>query len=401
MSAPTDKKELTRNERYRIGGTEYRALNLLARLVPLYYLGFLIGFSLCMRIYIACSSYAQEVLNNIDPWFFSIFVSVTAFTNLGLCHLDSSFALFRDSPVPLFLVMTLVLVGNTAYAILLRCIIWICLHLTPEKCVMQREAFRYLLDHPRRCYTTLFPAMQTWWLLIVLVSITLVEWTSFVALNYWLPVLNGIPWASRCIGGLFQAVSTRNAGFSVVSNAELNPGTQLIYIVAMYISVYPVAISMRHSNIYQEKSLGIFQSNEDDYSFTEKELNRRGPDFFVMTQIQRQLTSDICWVITGVFLICILEAKAVMSPSPITMASIIFECVSAFGNVGGSFGYPNTNAAQSAQYRTMSKFVIILLMYRGRHRGLPASIDRSILLPSDTLEQDHKTPSISDFIVNK
>jgi Trk-type K+ transport system membrane component len=161
----------------------------------------------------------------------------------------------------------------------------------------------------------------------------------------------------------------------------------------MYISVYPVAISMRHSNIYQEKALGIFRSDEDDYSFSEKELNRvpflqlkrhgtmssimttsknvlkKGPDFFVMTQIQRQLTSDICWVITGVFLICIFEAKAVMSPSPITMASIIFECVSAFGNVGGSFGYPNTNPAQSAQYRTISKFIIILLMYRGRHRG--------------------------------
>jgi Trk-type K+ transport system membrane component len=210
MTAPTDKKDLTRNERYRIGGTEYRALNLLARLVPIYYLGFLIGFALFMRIYIACSTYAQEVLDTIDPWFFSIFVSVTAFTNLGLCHLDSSFALFRNSPVPLFLVMILVLVGNTAYAILLRCIIWICFHLTPAKCVMQREAFRYLLDHPRRCYTTLFPATQTWWLLIILVAITVVEWTSFVALNYWLPVLNGIPWASRCLGGLFQAVSTRN-----------------------------------------------------------------------------------------------------------------------------------------------------------------------------------------------
>lgn len=41
------------------------------------------------------------------------------------------------------------------------------------------------------------------------------------------------------------------AGFSVVNLADINPGTQIVYIVAMYISVYPVAISMRNSNVYQ------------------------------------------------------------------------------------------------------------------------------------------------------
>jgi Trk-type K+ transport system membrane component len=41
------------------------------------------------------------------------------------------------------------------------------------------------------------------------------------------------------------------AGFSVVNVALLNPGTILVYIVAMYIGVYPVAISMRNSNVYQ------------------------------------------------------------------------------------------------------------------------------------------------------
>lgn len=35
---------------------------------------------------------------------------------------------------------------------------------------------------------------------------------------------------------------------------NLNPGTQITYIVAMYISVYPVAILMRNSNVYQVMS---------------------------------------------------------------------------------------------------------------------------------------------------
>jgi Trk-type K+ transport system membrane component len=95
----------------------------------------------------------------------------------------------------------------------------------------------------------------------------------------------------------------------------------------------------------------------------------KGPDFFVITQIQRQLTSDICWVITGVFLICVIEAESIMSPSPVTIATVIYECVSAFGNVGASTGYPNTFTSQAAHYRTLSKIVLIALMYRGRHRG--------------------------------
>lgn len=41
------------------------------------------------------------------------------------------------------------------------------------------------------------------------------------------------------------------AGYSVVDLMGLNPGTQIVFIVAMYISVYPVAISMRNSNVYQ------------------------------------------------------------------------------------------------------------------------------------------------------
>lgn len=95
----------------------------------------------------------------------------------------------------------------------------------------------------------------------------------------------------------------------------------------------------------------------------------KGPDFFVITQIQRQLTSDICWVITGIFCICVLEAESIMSPSPVTIATVIYECVSAFGNVGASTGYPNTSTSQAAQYRTLSKLVLIILMYKGRHRG--------------------------------
>ncbi|KAI9308553.1 cation transporter [Cunninghamella echinulata] len=265
MREPIDKSQLTREQRYRIGGAEYQALDILVHLVPIYYIGTVILFGFFFRIYIACSTYAQEVLRTsnptgpIDPWHFSFFQSLSSFNNLGIMLLDSSMVPFQNAPAPLLLTIFLILCGNTAYAINLRFIIWCLYKLTPSSRHMRREALRYLLDHPRRCYTTLFPSTQTYWLLFTLIVITLVELTSFLALNYWLPVLDGVTSGARFLDGLFQSVATRNAGFSVINLMEVNPGTQLVYIVAMYISVYPVAISMRNSNVYQVLYLFAFK----------------------------------------------------------------------------------------------------------------------------------------------
>ncbi|KAI6120358.1 cation transport protein-domain-containing protein [Pisolithus croceorrhizus] len=62
--------------------------------------------------------------------------------------------------------------------------------------------------------------------------------------------------------------------------------------------------------------------------------------------------------------------------------TIIFELVSAYGSVGLSLGVPNQNYSFSGSLRPLSKLVIILVMLRGRHRGLPVAIDRAVMLPT-------------------
>lgn len=226
MREPVHKSELTRQQRYRLGGAEYRAIVFLTRLVPFYYLFCSVGFGFVIRIYVAASTYAQEILKTTNPngpvneWFFSFFCSMSSFNNLGLIQVDASMVPFQSAPGLLIPVMFLILAGNTAYAIFLRLSIWVLYKLTPKSYLMRRETFRYLLDHPRRCYTTLFPATQTKWLLIVLIGITAVEFITFISLNFWLPVLNGIDWGARVLDGLFQSVATRNGRY-LYSNMTL------------------------------------------------------------------------------------------------------------------------------------------------------------------------------------
>ena len=43
--------------------------------------------------------------------------------------------------------------------------------------------------------------------------------------------------------------------------SEIAIAVQFLYVIMMYISVYPVVIAMRHSNIYEERSLGIYHDD--------------------------------------------------------------------------------------------------------------------------------------------
>ena len=186
----------------------------------------------------------------------------------------------------------------------------------------------------------------------------------------------------RVLNGLFQAASTRTAGFSSVNLANLHPGIQVSYLVMMYISVFPIAISVRRTNVYEEKSLGIYGS-ADEESEDENEPS------YVGAHLRRQLSFDLWYIFLGLFIIAIAEGKHLQNTNDyaFTIFSVLFEIVSAYGTVGLSLGYPNVNTSFSGQFTVISKLVIIAMQIRGRHRGLPYELDRAILLPSESLHQ--------------
>jgi len=183
----------------------------------------------------------------------------------------------------------------------------------------------------------------------------------------------------RFLDGLFQAASTRTAGFSVVNLAELHPATQVSYLIMMYISVFPIAISMRQTNVYEEKSLGVWSGDEEE----------EGPNSYLGTHLRMQLSFDLWFVFLGFFLITIIEGHRLENTNDyaFTLFSLLFEIVSAYGTVGLSLGYPNVNTSFSGQFKPLSKLIIIAMQIRGRHRGLPYALDRAILLPSESLHK--------------
>ena len=162
----------------------------------------------------------------------------------------------------------------------------------------------------------------------------------------------------------------------------LHPGIQVSYLIMMYISVFPIAISVRRTNVYEEKSLGIYGSSKEETE-DDKEPS------YVGAHLRRQLSFDLWYIFLGLFIIAIAEGDRLSNTNQyaFTLFSVLFEIVSAYGTVGLSLGYPGINASFSAEFSVVSKLVVIAMQIRGRHRGLPYELDRAVLLPSDSLHR--------------
>lgn len=225
---------------------------------------------------------------------------------------------------------------------------------------------------------------------MVLVLFSAVDWTAFELLNRFNPVVTSLPMGYRIVDGLFQSFAVRSSGFCVIWISSLAIGLQALYVMMMYISAFPVVMAMRNSNVYEERSLGIYAEDiTAATSDTDSILAARKTRFyFLREQVQRQLGHDLWFITVCMVIVVIIEtAQIVADPINYSVFNIIFEVVSAYGCVGLSIGYPGVAYAFSGEWHHLSKFVLCVMMLRGRHRGLPVEIDRAIQLPGEGPEE--------------
>lgn len=83
----------------------------------------------------------------------------------------------------------------------------------------------------------------------------------------------------------------------------------------MYISVYPIAMSVRSTNVYEERSLGLFHDDEDE-AFDENEKGPQAVAKYLGWHARRQLAFDIWWLAFALWLVCIIEVGCRVSALP-------------------------------------------------------------------------------------
>ncbi|KKK13942.1 hypothetical protein P175DRAFT_0516729 [Aspergillus ochraceoroseus IBT 24754] len=377
--------DLTEEQRDELGGIEYRALKTLAVVLISYYVFFHLLGVICLLPWIMETRWGQVVTaaGQGRPWW-AFFTAASAFNDVGFTLTPDSMMSFQDAIFALLFLAFLIIIGNTGFPCMLRLIIWTLSKIASKETPLWEE-LNFLLDHPRRCFTLLFPRNATWWLFAILILLNGIDLIFFIILDLNDPTVTTLPTGIKIVDGLFQATCTRTAGFSVVNTADLHPAVQVSYMIMMYISVFPIAISMRRTNVYEEKSLGVYPNADDEFN----EDAQTAPSY-IGFHLRRQLSFDLWYVFLGLFIISIVEGDRIENASQYSFQiwTVLFEVVSAYGTVGLSLGYPGVNASFSSQFRVISVLVIIAMQIRGRHRGLPYSLDRAILLPSESLNQN-------------
>ncbi|KAG8167294.1 hypothetical protein KVR01_002983 [Diaporthe batatas] len=497
---------LTAREREYLGGVEYRAIKLLIATVTVYFFLWQILGAIALGAWIAVNNPSAARENAQNPWWTGVFIAISAFNNGGLTLLDAGIAAFESAWFLLVVTVFLMLAGSAAFPAFLRLILWIMSQVlkygTSEgDYAITKETLDFTLKYPRRVYTMLFPSKPTWLLVAMLVVLVAADWVALLVLSIGNSALDTNPSGERVFNMLFQSISIWSGGFAIIPPSIAYFDIQVLWLVIMYLETYPGTITMRNSNVYEERSLGIYagddepdsdekmdpgkgesaqlaaqsllavpQGNNGPFSPTSAfsqtsnlstrsikklaQVGRRGTAF-VGRQIQRrmtgfqgvgvsaprrpgrvnggasrstffhgsspipsnsssttiasisttnegevdlvsqhvrsQLSHDIWWMALAMFLIAVIETKhSILDPETYSVFNIMFEVVSGYTNIGLSLGLPNQAYSFSGGLYTGSKIVMVLVMIRGRHRGLPVALDRAVRLPKEQLDDEEE-----------
>lgn len=176
--------DLTEEQREELGGIEYRALKTLASILCCYYVGFHLLAMVCLTPWITESRYYSNLVreDGVNPVWWGFFTAASLFNDLGFTLTPDSMSSFNYAVFPLLFGSFLIIIGNTGFPCMLRFVIWLCSKLVPRGSSIWEE-LRFLLDHPRRCFTLLFPSKANWWLFWVLVLFNVIDLVFFIILD--------------------------------------------------------------------------------------------------------------------------------------------------------------------------------------------------------------------------
>ena len=386
----------------------YDAIGVGIRVILLYHLLWnLFGMFILYCIFTQYPSDEELVVRQISTGQRAVFDAISAYANAGITISSSSMSTLSGRPLAYLWLCALILAGNTGAPIALRGLTAGLFKISHLFNLSYTEHLKYILDHPRRITTHMFDLKETKFLFTMLLIINAVEYLLFL-----MSMLNGGSAKSNLIlagDGIFQTISTRCAGFSIVSLRDMNEGSGgicfclsfvcnefsqilcylcdflwshfkiliiccllgmiVIYVIAMYLSSAPF-VSRLYSTNEDSSIVGNGTVTDTQNKNNKKSVMR---DFTKLYLVHHTATIVIAFVVAAFVESSILKSKDM----DVGLWGLLFEIASAYGNVGLSLGVNNSTASLSCDFSPLGKCIIIFIMLLGKHRGWPK--------PSDTV----------------
>ncbi len=274
-----------------------------------------------------------------DRLFFSLFHAVSAFCNAGFSTLsDNLYDIHYRFNYPLHMsVAFLIILGGLGFPILFNFIQYL-------KHLVKNRFSKYNHRH------------QPWIInlntRIVLVT-TLLLLVSGAALFYWIEYDNTLaehgPFG-KLVTAFFLSVTPRTAGFNTVNNAAMHTSTVLWMFFLMWVGASPAStgggIKTSTFAITVLNAIGLARG-KDKIELYGRQLSESS-----IRRAYAQVFMSLLAIFVGVLLVMTFDPK-------LSLLSVGFECISAFGTVGLSLGItPDLTDA--------SKLVLSALMFVGR-----------------------------------
>jgi trk system potassium uptake protein TrkH len=257
--------------------------------------------------------------------YMGIFHSVSAFCNAGFALFSDSFTRFRGDMVICLTVLCLFFIGGLGYVVL-----------------SDLYYFRY------RKFAQL--SIHTKFVLSITLALIVLGGVGFFLLEYKNPsTLGGLPGREKIMASLFQAMTPRTAGFSVINVGGMMQGSLFLTIILMFIGASPGGTG----GGIKTTTFGVMLA-------TVWATLRRRRD---VTLFKHRIAEDVInksFVVgfLSIFFIVIITVLITGGES-YKFIRVFFETMSAFGTVGLSTGI-------TSGLSSLGKALLIVTMFVGR-----------------------------------
>ncbi|XP_066377269.1 cation transporter HKT2;4-like [Miscanthus floridulus] len=362
-----------------------RAFRSLALVVSAYMAAILVVGSVLVFAYVATVPTARDVLarKRISAALFSVSTTVSSFTNGGLLPTNESMAVFAANRGLLLLLAAQILAGSTLLPVFLRLAVSATRGLARalflftgrggpvEELVpmdMEKSAagagFGYLLQSGPRAAS----------LAATVVAVAAAAATLLCCLNWNSAVFTGLTAGEKLTNAVFMAVNVRQAGENSVDCSLVAPAVLVLFLAMMCIPASATLLSV-HDDGGEMKRSGAGEPESRDGAEKKRRLS-----------LNSMLLSPLACNAAAVMLACITERRSISGdPLNFSTFNVIFEVISAYGNVGLSTGYSCSRLPPAAEEATAAchdkpysfsgwwtdqgKLLLVLLMLYGRLKG--------------------------------
>ena len=265
-----------------------------------------------------------------------VFHSVSAFCNAGFDIFGelapgSSLQLFREDPVVLLTLAALIVVGGLGF------LVW-------EE-LAEKRTFQKLSVYSKLVLSATGILLLCGWALTCLL-----EWNNP-------ETLGGLDVGGKLLGGFFQSVTLRTAGFDAINQSALTEGSKAVSMVFMLIGGSSGSTAGGLKTVTFLVLLLFIASRARGRSVVTV-YRRTIPD----NQVMNAMTIAIIMIVLAMFGGIFISATA-----PVSFTDALFEAVSALGTVGLTAGATGLLSAPA-------KILIIVFMYFGRVGVLTISL---------------------------